>query len=129
MNSRVALNSYTQVRRDANVETASPHRLVDMLYEGAIERIVQAKGAIEFKQIELRGKKINSAISIVSGLRANLNFDSGDEIAVNLDSLYEYIQSILIQAHQNADEKLLDEAATLLGELRSAWLQIANQVT
>lgn len=128
MNSKAALNSYTQVRRDANIETASPHRLVDMLFEGAIERIVQAKGAIQFKQIELRGKKINAAISIISGLRSNLNFDSGGELAINLDSLYEYIQNILIQAHQNSDEALLDESLTLLGELKLAWVQIASRV-
>jgi len=127
VNARVALNSYAKVRCNANVETASPHRLIDMLYEGAIERIVQAKGAIQYKQIELRGKKINSAISIVSGLRANLDFDNGNDLAINLDSLYEYIQTILVKAHQDANESLLDEAATLLGELRSAWLQIANR--
>lgn len=128
VNARFAVNSYAKVHRESNVQTASPHKLIDMLYEGAIDRITQAKGAIQYKNIELRGKKINSAIAIVSGLRTNLNHDQGGDISQNLDALYEYIQSILSKAHITADESLLDEAATLLGDLRSAWLQIESQV-
>ncbi len=124
MNNQAALKSYAKVQYRSHVEIASPHRLVDMLYEGAIERIVQAKGAMEYGQIELKGQKINSAISIVGGLRESLNEDDGGELAYNLDSLYIYIQKILANAHMKNDQALLDEAITLLGDLRSAWKQI-----
>lgn len=124
MNAKFAVNSYAKVQREANVETASPHRLIDMLYEGAIDRIIQAKGAIEHNNVEMRGKKINSAISIVGGLRMNLDLEKGGDIADNLEALYVYIQNILAKAHVKADQSLLDEAATLLGDLRSAWQQI-----
>ena len=95
-----------------------------MLYEGAIERIVQAKGAMEYGNIELKGSKINSAVSIVGGLRESLNTDVGGDLAMNLDSLYVYIQSLLSAAHIKNDAAKLDEAITLLGDLRSAWKQI-----
>lgn len=124
MNPQAALKSYAKVQYRSNVEVASPHRLVDMLFEGAIERIVQAKGAMEFGDIELKGRKINSAVSIVGGLRESLNTDSGGELAMNLDNLYIYIQGILASAHVKNDQSKLDEAATLLGDLRSAWIQI-----
>lgn len=124
MNPQAALKSYAKVQYRSNVEVASPHRLVDMLFEGAIERIVQAKGAMEFGDIELKGRKINSAVSIVGGLRESLNTDSGGELAMNLDNLYLYIQGILATAHIKNDQSKLDEAATLLGDLRSAWIQI-----
>ncbi len=124
MNTQVALDSYSKVQYNANVEVASPHRLIDMLYEGALERIVQAKGAMQYKQTELKGKKINNAISIVGGLRENLNKDEGGDIAENLDALYVYIQTILAKAHTENDESLLEEATNLLLELRLAWKQI-----
>lgn len=124
MNTQAALKSYAKVHYRANVEIASPHRLIDMLYEGAIERIVQAKGAMEFGNIELKGGKINSAVSIVGGLRESLNSDAGGDLAMNLDGLYVYIQGLLSAAHIKNDPSKLDEAVTLLTDLRSAWKQI-----
>jgi flagellar secretion chaperone FliS len=124
VNPQAALKSYAKVNYRSSVEIASPHRLIDMLYEGAIERIVQAKGALEYGNIELKGAKINSAVSIVGGLRESLNADVGGDLAMNLDNLYIYIQSILSQAHIKNDSAKLDEAITLLSDLRSAWKQI-----
>ncbi|WP_045860438.1 flagellar export chaperone FliS [Teredinibacter purpureus] len=124
MNTQFAVDSYAKVHRQSNVEVASPHKLIDMLYEGALERIVQAKGAIQYNNIELRGKKINSAIAIVGGLRTSLDRDQGGDIAANLDGLYVYIQNILAKAHRNADAELLDEAAKLVGNMRDSWKQI-----
>lgn len=124
MNSQAALKSYAKVQYRSNVEVASPHKLIDMLYEGSVERIMQAKGAMERGQVELKGYKINSAISVVGGLRESLNVDEGGDLAINLDNLYVYIQSILSQAHIKNDVSKLDEAATLLTDLRSAWRQI-----
>lgn len=124
MNTQVALDSYAKVQYNANAEIASPHRLIDMLFEGALDRIQQARGAMEYKDIELKGKKISDAVGIVGGLRENLNKDQGGEIAENLDALYIYIQGILTKAHFKNDVSFLDEAETLLLELRGAWKQI-----
>ena len=124
MNTQAAVNSYSKVHYNANVESASPHGLITMLYDGAIERIAQAKGALANNNIELKGKKINNAISIVGGLRENLDHDQGIELSHNLDALYLYIQNILTKAHMKNDMACLDEAAVLLSELRAAWKQI-----
>lgn len=124
MNTHTALKSYAKVHYRSNVEVASPHRLIDMLYEGAIDRVKQAKGALEYGNIQTKGNKINSAISIVSGLRESLNTDQGGDLAMNLDNLYVYIQDVLAQAHRQNDAAKLDEAATLLGDLRATWQKI-----
>ena len=124
MNSQYAVASYDNVRKHASVESASPHKLVEMLFDGALERIAQAKGAMEFDQVEMKGKKINSAISIVGGLRESLNQDEGGDIAENLDALYLYVQSTLTRAHIENSQEKLDEAATILGDIRSAWVEI-----
>ena len=124
MNNQLAVNSYAKVHTHSSVESASPHKLIDMLYEGAIERITQARGAMRYKQTEAKGKRINQAISIVGGLRENLNLDQGGDIAENLDSLYIYIQSLLTKAHFSNDESKLEEAVNLLIDMRDAWRQI-----
>jgi flagellar protein FliS len=124
VNSQVALKSYTNVHNHGSVEEASPHKLIDMLLEGALQRITQAKGAMEFGNTELKGQKINSAISIVGGLRESLDTEAGGELAGNLDALYVYVQNILYTAHAKNDVARLDEATKLLLEIRSAWTQI-----
>lgn len=124
VNNQVAMNSYAKVHTHASVESASPHKLIDMLYEGALERISQARGAMQYKQTEAKGKRINQAIRIVGGLRENLNIDQGGDIAQNLDSLYVYIQGLLTKAHFQNDISKLEEATTLLLDLRDAWKQI-----
>jgi len=126
VNSQFAVDSYAKVHRQANVEVANPHKLIDMLYEGALERISQARGAIQYGNIELRGKKINSAIEIVNGLRTCLDREQGGEIAENLDGLYVYIQSILAAAHRKSDVALLEEASKLLSHMRATWLKIGS---
>ena len=80
------------------------------------------KGLCSLGDIALKGQKI-VAQSVWGGLRESLNTEAGGELAHNLDNLYVYIQRILTNAQQN-DIKLLDEAATLLGELQSASKQI-----
>lgn len=125
MNYSVAAASYNQVKTHSGVEDASPHKLIEMLFDGAVERVAQAKGAMLHNNVELKGQKINSAINIVNGLRENLNHDNSLDVAANLDGLYEYITRILAQAHAKNDPVLLDEAATLLGDISSAWKQIA----
>ncbi len=125
MNYQVAAASYNKIKTHSAVDDASPHKLIDMLFDGALERITQAKGAMEHGNIELKGQKINGAINIVNGLRENLNHDNAADISENLEATYEYITRILSQAHAENDMKLLDEASTLLNNIAEAWKKIA----
>lgn len=124
MNAQAALKSYSNVRYNAGVQDASSHRLIQMLYDGVLERIAQAKGAMQQKNFEMKGKKVGEAISILLGLRDCLNGKQGGDIASNLDALYEYIQRALMEAHIKNNEEKLDECAELIGEISEAWRQI-----
>src|SRR5690606_15781044 len=128
MNSYSAVNSYASVKVHSGVESASPHRLIQMLFEGAMERIAQAKGAISQKQFALKGELIGKAVAIVGGLQGSLNDNEGGALAANLDSLYDYIIRRLSQANYENNPDYLDECGRLLGEIKSAWDAIANQV-
>ena len=124
MNAHTALNSYRSIGNQSGVEGASPHQLVTMLFNGALERIAAAKGHMERNEVSQKGEKISRVIEIVDNLRASLNHDAGGELSANLASLYEYIGQRLVEANLNNSPELLDEVAGLLREVKSGWDEI-----
>lgn len=128
MNSYSAVQSYASVKVHSGVESATPHRLIQMLFEGALERIAQAKGAMAQNQLARKGDMIGKAVAIVGGLQGSLNDKEGGGLAANLDSLYDYIIRRLTQANYENNPDYLDECGRLLGEIKSAWDAIGNQV-
>ncbi|MGN0921472.1 MAG: flagellar export chaperone FliS [Cellvibrio sp.] len=121
MNSFSAIQRYSSVKVHSGVEAASPHRLIQMLFEGALERIAQAKGAMQQNNIARKGELIIKAINIVGGLQGSLNDNQGGDLAKSLDSLYDYIIRRLTQANRENDIEMLDECAKLLGEIKVGW--------
>jgi flagellar protein FliS len=125
MNNRA--KAYSNVHLESRITDASPHRLVQMLFEGALERIAQAKGAMRQKQIERKGNLINKAIGIVGGLQGSL-VDAGDgELTANLDNLYDYMIRRLLEANLKNDESVLDEVSGLISEIKGAWDTISAE--
>lgn len=120
-----AMKQYQQVSLEARVAEASPHGLIQLLMQGGLERLAQARGAIERGQMAERGELISKAIGIVGGLREALNPEVGGELAVNLDSLYGYMTERLLEANRNGDAAILDEVSGLLREVKSGWDAIA----
>lgn len=116
-----ALQQYRKVGAQTGVEAATPHRLIQMLLEGALEKINLAKGYMQRNEIALKGSHISWAISIIDGLRMSLDKEAGGEIAENLDALYDYMGRRLLEANLNNDEGMLDEVSGLLLEIKSAW--------
>jgi flagellar secretion chaperone FliS len=129
MNAYQAAQQYSSLKTQTNVVDASPHRLIQMLFEGALERIAQAKGAMKQNQIARKGELISKAIQIVGGLQGSLNDKEGGTLAANLDSLYDYIVRRLIRANLDNDPNILDECGRLLGELKTGWDAIAREVS
>lgn len=121
MDHKGALKHYNQVRAHVQTEGASSHRLIQILMEGAMEKIRIAKGLIERKEIAEKVRQINWALSIIDGLRQSLDMEKGGEIASNLEALYDYMQRRLVLANAQNDPLILDEVASLMMEIKSAW--------
>jgi flagellar protein FliS len=120
--------AYHQTGVSTGVQMASPHRLVEMLFDGLLDSIAQAQGAIAQGQVELKGRAIKRAVSIVvEGLRGGLNLDAGQALAADLDKLYAYIVTRLTVANLRNDDAALRECADLIRPLRDAWKEIAPQ--
>lgn len=121
------VGEYTAIGTQTGIAEASPHRLIQMLLDGALDKIARAKGAMQRKQIEEKGSNITSAGSIVLGLRSSLDMDAGGELAANLDNLYDYMFRRLMDAHVNNDQAALDEVASLLREIKQGWDAIPQE--
>lgn len=118
---RGSLQSYRKVSLESQLADASPHKITQMLFAGALERLAQSRAAIEQGNIADKGLLIGKAIGIIQGLRSALVMDQGGELAKNLNQLYEFVIGRLSDANINNDALALDDAAVILRELKEAW--------
>lgn len=123
---RSPAESYAKVGVEMAIETADPHRLVLMLFDGAIAAVVISKTHMESGNVPLKGSNISKAIDLITnGLKASLDMDSGGELAERLSALYDYMAQRLVWSNLKNETAPLDEVLNLLNELRDAWTQIA----
>lgn len=123
-------NAYAKVGIETGVISASPHKLIIMLFDGAIVSIANAIQHMKNGDIAAKGQSISKAISIIeNGLRASLDKKVGGEIAVSLDALYEYMNNRLITANIQNQLEYLEEVQNLLRDLKSSWEAIAPEKT
>lgn len=127
-NAQGAVNQYRRVGVQAGIADASPHRLIQLLMEGALDKISMAKGYLSRGEIAQKGKHISWAISIIEGLRASLDHKGGGELAGNLEALYDYMGRRLLEANLNNDPAILDEVYRLLNEIKQGWDQIPQHL-
>ncbi len=122
MNSTTATNAYAKIGVESGVLAADPHKLIAMLYQGALLAVANARNAILHNDIPAKGTAISKAMLIIDeGLKASLDKNVGGELAHNLDALYDYMCSRLVTANLNNNLETLDEVSRLLSELKGAW--------
>jgi flagellar protein FliS len=124
---RAALKQYKQVNAHSMVESASPHRLIQMLMGGALEKISIARAHMLDGKIGPKAEHITWSISIIDGLRVSLDKNKGGEIAQNLEDLYDYMTRRLVEANLHNDPAILDEVSGLLSQIKEAWDAIAPE--
>jgi flagellar secretion chaperone FliS len=121
------LAAYQSAAAHGGVAASDPHRLIVMLLDGAIERIVTARGCMQRNETSEKARLLNRAVSIVGELRNSLDLRNGGQIAANLAELYDYMCRRLLRAQTDNKVEMLDEVSTLLHEIRAAWLAIAPE--
>ena len=123
-----AVNQYQQVNTQTSVVDADPHRLIQLLLDGALDRLSMAKNRIQAKDFEGKNRFINKAIEIVGGLRSFLDTDKGGALAGNLEALYDYIERRLFEANVRNSIEIVDECVSLLKEVKGGWDGIRQEV-
>jgi flagellar protein FliS len=121
MVNRQALSQYQSINVASGIEDASPHRLIQMLMLGFMQRVAEAKGAIARNQVALKGEAITKALNILAGLQDSLNKSVESALPEQLDSLYTYMQHRLLEANLKNSEAVLDEVAQLMRTVKEGW--------
>jgi len=122
------LQAYQRVNTQTSITDADPHRLIQLLYNGAIERINMAKARMQAKDYAGKGQLISKAIEIIGGLRSFLDFEKGGELSAQLEALYDYMERTLLQASAKNDPAKLDEVLDLLRSVKEGWDGIRQEV-
>ncbi len=122
-------DSYAKVGVEVAVETADPHQLILILFDGALAAISQARIQMENGQIPDKGASISKAINLITnGLKASLNMEAGGELSERLAALYDYMAQRLIAANLKNSVAALDEVRDLLQGLREAWAEVPKNL-
>jgi len=122
-----AATAYTKIGRDMGVETANPHKLVLMLYDGALLALGLAISHLDAGDKRAMSDEIVRATNIISqGLRDSIDAKAGGDLAERLAALYDYMGVRLQFANIKADKKIIEEVSGLLRDLREAWEEIAK---
>ncbi|WP_421510653.1 flagellar export chaperone FliS [Enterobacter sp. JS8-1] len=128
MYTKTGNNAYTTVSLDSQIAGATPHQLIVLLYDGAINAMKRAEIYFQSGNTARRGEMISRAINIIdNGLRAGLDHEKGGKIAEELESLYEYISRTLLEANLNKSGDKLPHLIALMTGMLETWQAIAPQ--
>ena len=116
-------NTYQEIA----VQTSSPAKLVVMLYEGAIRFLGQSVTAIRSKDIDSKRQSIDRAMAVIQHLQSTLDRDRGGDVAAELDRLYIYMTSKVLEGSTKLQTEPIEEAIKLLNVLLSGWEEIVKK--
>lgn len=120
-----AATAYRQVGVQSCVDGASPHMLIKMLFDGLMQSLNAARGAMQRGEIEEKGRHLGKAVRILDeGLKGGLNPEEGGELATNLRALYDYCVKCLTLANLRNDISLVEEVVELILPVAQSWEQI-----
>lgn len=118
------IKAYRSVGVKDDLAVADPHRVIQLLMQGALENLAKAKGFIERKDFAGKSATLSKAMAIISSLQGSLDFEAGKEVADNLAALYDFmVNHLILASRENSLEKINDVMDVLL-TIKSAWDQI-----
>lgn len=125
-------NKYIKQYQTSNITTATPEKLMIMLFDGAIQFLQKAKTAIEEKNLQERAVNIESARKIVRELMRTIDLENGNDVSKALFRLYNKMAMKLIKANVSKNSNLIDEVMTDMINIRWGFqkaIEIQNGVS
>ena len=122
------LKAYKRTNLEAELSVADPHRVIQMMFEGLIERLSQAKGAILRHDYEYKANRISKAVGIINGLQSSLDRTSNPDLGERMFALYNYMKELLGKASTSLEMQPIDECIELILPIKKAWDSIPKDV-
>ena len=120
------MSSLTREYLENRIRTASSLELIVIIYEAAVQFLMEARQGMEAGNVEKKTNAVNRASRCISELQTSLNMDQGGAVAQNLAKLYDYCQWKLMTAHQNNSLEGLDEVLKVIRGLLASWNQLSK---
>ncbi|HHQ4677666.1 flagellar export chaperone FliS [Aeromonas veronii] len=114
------IKAYTTQNLQSELAVADPYRVIQLLMQGCLERLSQARGAIERRDFEGKSLSISKSMAIINGLQDSLDLSYG-KIPEDLFVLYDYMKSRLMDASRDMDSVAVDEVLQLMLTVKSGW--------
>ncbi|MFT4925427.1 MAG: flagellar protein FliS [Phenylobacterium sp.] len=115
------INAYQKESIKSRLAGANPYTIIQMLMQGALERLAKGKGCIERNDLEGKAEHLSKASSIIFALADSLDYEVGGEVANNLGGLYEYMNVRITDASVEKSTEPLVEVMKLMLEIKSGW--------
>lgn len=119
--------AYKESKFQSDLTVAEPYYITKMMFQGLLERLAQARGAIDRNDLAVKATKLASATSIIEILKTSLDFSYKPSLAQNLSDLYDFMLDRLREASINLSSKPIDDAIKILLPIKSAWERIPIQ--
>ena len=122
-------SAYQRVSVETGISSASPHQLVNMLFEALLVAVGTARLAMGRGDIAAKGEQISKAVRIIDeGLKPALNLEKGGDLAANLKGLYGYCVLRLTHANLRNDDAALADVARVIEPLAQGWKEMGGKV-
>ncbi|RBO84884.1 flagellar protein FliS [Marinomonas aquiplantarum] len=118
------IQAYRKDSLKSDLASADPHRVIQLLMQGALEKLALGKGCIERSDLEGKADALTRAVEIINALRDALDREANPELVDNLESLYEYMTVRITEASVSKDITIIDQVMNLLLQIKGAWDQI-----
>jgi flagellar protein FliS len=121
---RQNIKAYKQVDINSSILESNPHQIILMMFDGMLQGVAEAKGAIERKDYELKSQSLTKSINILDALIQSLDFDIEPEISKNFEVMYSYCIHCLTEASSSLKTDKLDEVIEMIKPVRMAWSEM-----
>ena len=118
------IKAYKAVGVKDDLAVADPHRVIQLLMQGALENMAKSKGCMERKDFAGKSSFLSRAMAIISSLQGSLDMNMGGEISDHLAALYDFMINHLGAASRDNDPAKVDDVIELMLTIKGAWDQI-----
>ena len=111
-------NKYIKQYQASNVNTATPEKLMIMMFDGALQFLQKAKVAIAEGNLKERSQNIDGARKIIRELMRTIDLENVNDVSKQLFKLYNRMAMNLIKANVQRNAALIDTVIEDISNIR-----------